>query len=637
MADIQRWYRQESEAEAVRLLKIAADDAIKRQAPRRGLARMFASAHEGIGLTSFGSQGYRFDQRDVYPDWDQPQIQNICRAINLTVVAKLSAADSPLPQFMADGGDWQERTKTVRCDRLVMAEYAQPQGRYADLHEVHRHGVTLAVSCTGTYFVFFFAGDKQIRAELDDTLTLGIETSGRFGRLASLVRTVWYDADELAADYPDQATEIYAAETEWDTGPTGFRDTEIDAELRPRRGVKVIQGWFCAYRDVVGWELFCLEDGTVLCSDREYDRAQPPCVRWDFERSLFGEWGVPLTMTTYEQVSRLNRSLSRVDNAEEQTPQGLVLLPTGIEGGDQLRTTVKGWLVAEVSNPGAVVIKESPKFSSQSMDLIAFYRQGAQDISGVSDQHMAARKASGTTSGKHEHLVAALFTERFADQERRLIQCRAVDTARQIVYVLQSIADEDPEYFRVWRKGEHTEKIKLSDLDLDLSKYTIKIAPVSEEKDTPATRLDRAYESLQRGELSGTDYVALEQHYDLRSKTSLAIAQDSWIEQQIDHWLNADDDQREDPDFYQSPTKWIDLDAALRQVSQAHMQSRSQGAPSKTLEYFERFMAECSAYKDQQTAAAKTSISAKPNEIGGILPGAAGAQSPQLGGPTNGG
>jgi hypothetical protein len=632
----ERWYRCNMPEDAAQLLLKAAQLAIKDNFTRRGEARLFAGCFEGLNLTSFDGTGYDYSDREVFPELNQPIIKNTLRSIVMTAVAKLTANDTPLAQFMTTAGGWEESTKAVRMGRLVDAEVEQPQGQFATLHELHRHGATLAMSSTGSYMVFFFPGDAGVRAELDDTMCVGLEQAGRFGRITSGVRTVWYDADELAADFDDFQDEIFDNEQ---ILPDGGLAPEEDGDVRPRRGVKVVQGWFCSYKGRPGREMWVLADGTILKDNREYKRKTLPAVKWDYERQLYGIWGVPLSRNIYEMVTRENRMLCDMDNAERNSPQCCIVLPENAEREGDL-DGARGWaIIRSLVPPDKINFVAPPKYNEMTANFVDRMQLACQDISGISNQHSAAKRSTGTTSGKHEHLVAGLFTERFADQERRLIQVRAVDTAKEIVHAMHDLLEAEPEFSRVWSKGDKSEKIDAADLDLDVSKYFISVAPVSEDKDTPKARIEKAYEWLQMGLITGTEFAALQQTYATQEKSSLMLAQEQWLEQQIDKWLHAKPEERQDEFFYQGPDRWIDLPAALRQVSMAKLQARSRGAPSDVVEWFDKFQAEASDFIDQEAQGGATGT-VQDASGATLFPGIADQGAPQPGGmpagPTTG-
>lgn len=598
VAGAEQWYRMPDQEEAAQRLITECERAIQFNAGRRAEAILFASLFEGVELCSFDERGYVYDNDEVFRDLDIPIVRNTCRSIVQTGVAKITAQDSPLPQFMSNGGDWSARTKAVRLDRLVTAEYTCPQGSFTNLHELFRHGATLAMAATGSFAVFYFAGPDGLIAELDDTMTLGIQQSGRYGRIISAVRTAWYDTEEMITRFPDFEDEILKNETRM---PDGIRD--IDGELTPERGVKVCQGWRVQLgKKNFGREMFVLKDGTVLKDNKKYDRDSVPMAIWHYERSLYGQWGTSLTRSIYNQCVRINQIIADVDYAEHNSPQGLVLYKTGATGqGDTDK--VKGWQFVEITGAGsmsdAFQVVNPPKYNQQSVDLLLFHEQGAHDISGISDQHTSAKRAVGTTSGKHENMVAALFTERFADVERRLIDMRTTLSAKFIVWVLQDLLEQEPDYKRIYAKGDYTEEVKLADLDLDLDRYTVSIAAVSEDKQSPKARLDAMDDAFQAGLITGTELLAFQQDFDTKARTSLAIAQDNWLERQIDKWQHADSVE------YQGPVQWMDLQSAAKMVAQALLIARSRELPDDRMGYFTRFLDEIQSFIDQAQGAAQ--------------------------------
>lgn len=622
----EQWYRLDGD-EAAQALISECERAIQFNASRRAEALQFASLFEGVELTSFAENGYQLDNDEVFRDLDVPVVRNTCRSIVQTGVSKITAQDSPLPQFMSNGGDWSTRTKAVRLDRLVSSEYEQVQGCFANLHELFRHGAELAMSCTGSFGVFYFAGPDGLCAELDDTLTVGLEQSGRYGRIISLVRTTWYNAEELIVRFPKFEDEILENEQRM---PDGIRD--IDGDLTPERGVRVRQGWrSCIGKKNNGRELFVLNDGTVLQDNKKYERNAPPVVFWHFERSLYGQWGVSLTRSIYNQCVRINQIIADVDYAERNSPQGLVLHKKGATAaGDTDK--VRGWQFVEITGAGdmssAFQVVAPPKYNQQSIDLLQFHEQGAHDISGISDQHTSAKRSVGTTSGKHENMVAALFTERFADTERRLIDMRTVASARIIVWCLQDMLENDAEYKRIYAKGDYVEEVKLADLDLDLDRYTITIASVSEDKTSPKARLDKMDEAFQRGDITGSELLAFQQDFDDKARSNMAVAQDNWLERQIDKWLHADQVE------YQGPVQWMDLQSAAKMTAQAMLIARTKGLPDDRLGYFTRFLDEVQSYIDQAQEQAKTKVSATADAgavFGASPSGPAGMAQPPMG------
>jgi hypothetical protein len=599
----ERFYRLEGEERYDRLIsecKVAIE--VNRQ--RRSEALEFASLFEGIRLSSFGNRGYGCGDYKIFKDLDIPIVRNTCRAIVRTGYAKITSLDDPLPQFMTTGGDWAQRIKNVKLDHMVECEMDQPQGVFDSTSEAWRHAALLAMSCSGSCGVFSLAVPNAmgVRVEVDDTLTMRVEYSGRYGKAISLVRTAYYAAADLAEMWPEYEDAIYANEAPDDEDGQGTAHLD-DNETIPGRSVAVCQGWLASTKSTMGCMVWVLRDGTVLCDD-DYEPKELPVAFWHYERSLFGHWGTPLTRTIYHQCMRINEIINDVDNAERNSPQGFVFYTPEMNANGQL-SKAKAWNRIEVEDmnslPQAI---PAPKYASQSVDLLNFHEQGAYSASGVSEANVAAKRSIGSTSGEHEHLIASLFTERFADQERTLTRARAIHTGRLFVYALKQLAEADPDYKRLWRPKDSSidpEEIQIKDLDLDAEKYITTIAAVSEKKDSPKDRADKAYEQLQMGVIDPPTYFNLLRHFDDTAVDEVVSAQEDWVDQQIGRWLHASDEQIRERDFYQSPAKWMTpLEGLQTRVSAQWLKARTQGAPRERLAFFERFLSELQAYIDRR-------------------------------------
>jgi hypothetical protein len=603
-----RWYTLDGE-ECYERLRAECKEAIEHNKERRAAALEYASVYEGVSLSSFGSRGYGWGNYNVFKGLEIPIVRNTCRAIVRTALSKIAAPDNPLPQFMTTGGDWAQRIKNIKLDHMVEAEMDQPQGCFDSTHEAWRHGVNMALAATGSVAVFVLAPPNVTgpHVELDDTLGMRIEYSGRHGRAISCVRTYHYAASELCERFPECEADIYANETPEDDEQQQLSALDEGGELIPGRSVAVRQGWWCAAGERKGRVVWVLDDGTCLW-DEEYEPKELPCGVWHFERSLFGEWGTPLTHTIYHQCVRINEIVGDVDKAERNSPQGFVF-HTGDHNAQGQLSNARGWNRCQVDNMNDLpVVVTVQKYASQSIDLLNFHEQGAYNASGVSEGNVAAKKSVGTTSGRHEHMIAALFTERFADQERSLTRVRAVTTGRLFVHALRELAKRDKKYRRVWRPknaDQGLEEITAADLDLDADKYVTSIAAVTEEKDSPKDRAEKAYEQLQLGEITPSDYTQLLMHFDemAAQEDDEVAAQKQWIDEQIGKWLHASDEEIRKRDFYQSPSKWFDPAKAQKQVSAQWITARSKGAPRNRLAFFELFLSELQVYQDRQKAA----------------------------------
>ncbi len=619
-------------------------------------AYRYACAFDGVTLTSI--TGAEINYADaVYDNAQVPIIKNTVRRLVNTFVAKSWANDNPCPQMVSTDGSFEQRMSAEIIDDVLMTEYEQPQGQFSSLHEMNRHGAVLATCATGKFWIFAFPSDYGVEAELDDGLTVQTVRTGQYGKILTLCRTVWRDPEWLISRYPEHATEILAqvevimmGTRYGDTRLAPNRISRVGTRAVQRRLVRVHQGWRSMIGEEEGCEVFCLKNGYAL-EDNVWEYPGPPGVDWVYERELDGEQGVPLTQSIYRMFMRSNEMIFAMDRAEYNTPQHMFLCRAGSGDSEQIKAQLQGAVGVQIievtGDPSqAVHAVDNTGLSRQSVQMTEMYDQAMYDITGIGKNQAYGTRQPGTTSGLHESLTASYYTELFADQERRLIQFRAVDQARIFIWALQRV-----EKYERW-VGDPRKKrlIKSSDLDLDDSKYTLAIKPASEEKDSPKARLEKAEKLLSdpAGRFTGADLVETWKTFDDTRASQKAYAIDEWVEEQCSRWLRGTPEQYGEEGWYQSPSKWMmqpGLESALSITSTEFLRARQEGAPRQRLALFERFMDETTELIDQikkhdaeiqALAAGKGPMAGSPPASGpapGPAPAPGGAMNAGPGGP----
>lgn len=591
------WYRETEDDYAAAALIDACHEAIKDNSARRTVARRNAGAYEGNCLTSFSWNGYQYQDTNVWgvTEEDPEPVRNTLWSICNTLATSLAANDDPQPQFMYNRGGWKEKVKAVRMGRMVSAENKRPHGRFQNVSQLYSHGVKVAI-VTGNFSVWYHGWKSGPRAELDDTLTTGIQYSGRFGRITSIVRTTWEDADELADEFADDEEALEAIWRNELNLPDGTEAGEIYQDIACRRGVLVHQGIWCAHGKREGRKLWVLQDGTILL-DRSYKHEKPPVVMWSLEPELWGRWGRAAASVIFTLCLRQDRMLKDCEQSEFNSPHNIVLRPKDSVPSAQ-EAEAKGWHFLDYSGPpGGYQIVSPPKFSEQTLEFSNFMGTSAHEVLGVGIQHTAAQKSLGTKSGKHEQLVASLFNERHADAERRLIHARVNGNSECMINAIKETLEQNSGYSVIWSMGNKFEKIRPADLDLDVSKYSIEIAPVSEAVDSPQARIEKADGWFDKGLLTPGEHASLLETYATQDKGAGVIQQERWLDEQIFKWQHASEEDTIEEGFYQGPDPWIDIPAALRQVALARLEARSNGAPPEVLSWFDKFLSEAAKYQ----------------------------------------
>ncbi len=597
------------------------DECIRANAPKAWRAYQYAIAYEGFQLTNIAAHLAVNLPRQYAPLGDEfPITINKVRALVNTWVAKALANDTPAPQFVTNGADYEESLRAENLDDVINVELTQEQGLFGDCAELDRHGATLASSSTGEYWVFCFPGEGKLEFELDDGLTIGVIRDRPMGRVHTMSRSTLADPEALIHRYPKKKKEIlecvelvepYILSGGWQ-GDKG-RARPAESMVKERR-VRVVQGWRVALsgkdkkRRAEGREMFVLKSGVHL-EDNVYPWDEPPGKDWCFERELSGQGGTSMTHTIYRMFMRQNEMIHDADRAEHNTPQAIFLCQKGTAEGEAIKNQVSGATgVKIIEVPGdpqkAIQVVDNTGIKRNSVQLIDMYDTACHEVTGISRGQSAATRQPGTTSGIHEVYTASYFTERFADQERRLVTFRTKTRARLALRAMKSVVDGK---YAVWvgAKGRR-KQLKAADFDLDESKYTIDIKPASEEKDSPATRLKKI-EQMAKDPATGVmgrDVVEAMKTFDNDRVEQQATQLDSLVEEYCKRWRRESKADLRDA-FYNSPSKWWQLpglQSALRIVAADHDRALLEGVPRDRLKYHEQFMNECVALIDQLKA-----------------------------------
>jgi hypothetical protein len=623
MAYERPWHKRNKDEAPLALMK-ECQQAIEDNRPRMSIAMQYASAFEGSLLTSFFPVGYAFTSTNVFPGLNTPQLRRKLRSIVKGAHAQLWGNDDPLPQWMSVGGDWSTQTQAILLNRAIDAEYEQPQGRFDNQHDLWRHAGLMAMACTGSVAVFELPGWGKTEARINDTLTMAVETSGPNGAYLGCIGTDYYEVEELCLRFPRQREQIEKnAENMWTLAERRMnRSAGANPRMETRWVSQVHLGYRCSVRGEDGRKLWILKDGTRLGKDEVYEYEELPCTIFHFERQMVGDWAQPLSAYVHEVLRRQNEMAHDADQKQINSPQRIVQGPAEtlakIAGKTKATMEIEsGSLMTDVR------ITECDSRDQAALAMIELYGRWADEDAMVDARHQGGA-GKQATSGKHEKYNASYFTEAFAPESRRIIHCRTVQTGKRKVRALKDMVKDGQDIMRRWEKGSLSEVIDVADLDLDENKFMLRVASVSEEKNSISSLLDFGQQMVEQEKASLAELQQWRQHLDADSIGDAVTRVQQWLEKQIEKWLHAKDKERLSDDFYQSPRKWMDpLERWAEKVQQAMVAAESMGCPPDRLEYFELFLEEIGVLIDQRDMQSKTSISATA-DLSQIYPGQAG-------------
>jgi hypothetical protein len=641
------WFRYPDKHKAAKALVQWNDESITANWSRASRVYMYSSAYEGYTVSSLSAFGVDVRSDIMLEGEAVPILVNRIRAEAQTFVALTGANDDPVPQFVTNGGDYEQQQAAQNMDDVICAEYGCQQGGYADFHALCRKLELMVTTALGRGWVFVFPGEYGGRwkpeAEIDDGLSIGIVREHQYGRVLTLCRSTWRDPEWLMSRTHKKHHAAILRNVEIvqpDIKSGGARIKEVHSFAQPcQRLVRVIQGWHISTgKDDPGREMFTLKDGHWF-EDNEWTRPSPPCRHIDYDEELSAAGGTPLTQTIYRMFCRENEMLDNCDKFEQTTPLQTWVVPKGtVEGGEikeQLESAEAVKIIEVTGSPKeAAMVIDSSSLPRKTMELLTLYANLQHEIPGIARGHSDAAQPNHVSSGVQASLEASLFPERHADFVMRFSRFRAVDCAELFVWAIQDII-ADKQKYETWAGDPEVKRLVKADaLDLDLSKYRVQIKPASDRKDSVATRQQKAERWLNdpKVQFTGADMNNFWKTFDVDSAGDELTGVTDGVRKQLRKWRTLPLDQAKAK--WRSPAKWMTIDglqSALRIVVADYEDARDGAVPEPRLRLWENYMNQCVALiralrLDEAKLAAEAQLAAQQSAgaANGSTAGAAG-------------
>lgn len=596
------FYNAKTPEEAGQRLIALANSNKGQQETRRGLAAKYASLYEGMNLGGLAPYGYSTDANAYFKEGAEriPIIRNACHSIIDTFVSKIAALETPKPSMMTSHGSWSDRRIAKKLELLVEAEFFEPQGRFSTLEELWIHAVRIAAAATGSVAVkvCVYPNEPRVSHEIHDTLTMFFDYGElTYGELLTVGEITWFDIERLCEIFPGAKNEETIRRSA-EKPPEEFRapagSTGTITEM-----VALYEGWRGCHGGKTGKYCGAVREGTLEFKD--YDFARPPFVWFVIDPHLYGVLGHPLTHQVYESVKRDNLILSKVDRGVSKAIRNVTAVdkmklvdPTALD-------STEDDLILDMTDPRAIQQFSAQGFHSSHLEVAERHWLDAHNVSGVPEMHTASKAQPGITAAIADRQVAARLNERFAAVQRRYVQAVAVDDAKLIIQALREVRDRG-KFTKLWPGKKFLEEITSDVLDLDDNKFRIRPAATSGRSNSPEGRLQLAFELRQMGILSDDGFAAVQSGFDVPEELDDRDTQREWLENEINRWLFANEEDVQKPDFYRGPLKFMDLPAAIKRVVDGLLEAQMEKLEEDRLEFFLLFLSDIDAALQQLAA-----------------------------------
>lgn len=407
---------------------------------------------------------------------------NVVRSCIDTVRAEIIQA-RPRPMFLTGGGDWSLRRKAERMGKFVEGVFGE--------NAFDRGASLVALDALVTGLGAVHVVEDQGRVLLERVLPHEIwvdRRDGFYNAPRSLYVTRWVDRAVLRELYPEHKALVDEARDALDQ-QWRWTDSENDQ-------VAVVEAWHLRSSDDSddGRHVVCVSSG--LLDEEPWEAPTFPFAFLKWKDPLSGFYPRGLADELRKTQRSINVACARIERGHELHTEPKIGLPRGSKINAGHFRAGAGLFVEFDGQPPVPIV--FPAVSPEVYSWLDKLIERAYQISGVSQAASRSEKPSGVTSGRAIRLSADLQSRRFLDFARAWEQFY-VDTSREIVRLMERLAEKDASYEVAYTSKRGQERIKWTDVKLDEGSYALQVWPTSLLPSTPQGKLEAVSDLVNTG------------------------------------------------------------------------------------------------------------------------------------------
>ena len=489
---------------------------------------------------------------------------NVIKSVIDTAANKI-AKSKPKVQFLTEEGNFslQERAKKL-------TKYVEGVFYDTDLYEKAQKMFThAAVFGTGVLKVFHENGKINIENVFVQELRVD-EVEGLYGKPRQIHQTKFVDRGVLIAQFPEHKDLILEA----NPAEIEHGNQKYTADM-----IKVVESWHLpsGLDANDGKHAIVIENGLLLAE--KYDKDYFPFLIFRWDNKLAGWHGEGLAEQLIGIQIEINKLLKNIQKA-----QHLIAVPrVAVDQASKISAST-------VTNEIGAMFKYAGKapnfFTPQAMNAEVYNHlkwliQSAYEVSGMSQLSATGKKPAGLDAAVALREYQDIETERFMLTAQRYEQL-FLNLAEIIIDKSRDMYKEDSKLQIKVQNSKFIETINWKDVDLDDSKFVLKMFPVSLLPTTPAGRLQKVQELLQGGLIPQEVALSLLDFPDLNKAQSLEMAALKLAEKQLSNIIEKGD--------YSSPEPQQNLQLSLNLAQKEYLNQKLNNLPEERLELILRYI-----------------------------------------------
>lgn len=506
---------------------------------------------------------------------------NVCRSATDTLTAKI-AKHRPLPQVLANRGDWGAQKKARKLTQFLEGEFYRNK-----VFEQTGKRIVRDAAIFGRGMVRVFVGNKRPIVERVHPWEVFVDDwDARYGTPRNLYycRSVDRGVAIEAFGHSDaiKSAGLFAAE-----------DSDFTNSSTVDR-VDVLDAWhLCDAHDdaehkCTGRHVTIVQGKTLVDEPWEHDFF--PFATLNYSDPLTGVDGVGLVEILEGFQYEINAMSEKVAESHRMLGCSLIMVPDGAGIYDQQLRNGIGWVLHHKNGATPQVFQPAP-VHPQTYQRLKELPIEALNESGVSQMAAQSQKPAGVQSGIALQTLDDIETERFIIFGRAY-ETWCLDVARLLLWAGKEVAEQVGEYnVRVPLKGGILE---MSWKDVELEGYELRVFPTSLLPQQLGARLEKLQSLFEAQIIDRETFLRQLDAPDLAGEMDLVTAEKLLIDEMIEAMLDLDEDDAVDEEKYMPPSSYMqDPQWAATRGQQKLHRAWLDKAPEANLELIRRWILDC--------------------------------------------
>lgn len=504
--------------------------------------------------------------------------KSVIRSVCDTATALISRS-RPKPTPVTDGAEFSVQQMARLLDRFLVGVYSR-----SNLYAVAQR--CFHDSCwsgTGAWKLLVRGDLVHVERVLPDDLIVDEAECPVAPEPRHVYHRVRTPVATLVRRYPQHEEAIRAARGRW-TGWAGGRVLRQEDAL-------VVEAW--ALPDAEGGEgtRVVVADGVVLEGPTPWRHPWAPVVVLYWAPPISGFYGDGIAYRLLGRQLRINHLYRWVQRCHDLMAGQRVWMTSG---AGALKVQISNEIGEIVSAPSKPEFQAPPIVQPEIYQwLDALAREGFEE-EGISLASAANRLPPGIESAPAQREYSFKEGQRFAPVSQRWEDAVAQETAYKVIALYRDVAARGGKSTETWSSRRLIQRIPWEDVDLESTRYLIRVEASSLESLSPAGRIQAAIELGQTGWVEPEEGRRLLGHPDLVHSDELGTSGEEeaeWILEELLHNRPVAVD------------AYSDLQLVYDKVIAGYRVAKTSRAPERTLEHIRGYLRALEEKLNPQAAA----------------------------------